>query len=271
MITMNEGSFLALRTQLQAAAAAFADGAGVLEEILLGIVDDVDRAVREPLEIFPVCHHSPASATAMARRLREKQPKVVYLELCEDMTPLLTELRNCTLPVAVQAFASEVDGFPREWAPLSVVAPITEASAEYQAISYALDTPNVELVLVDRSADHVFQWDKRPDAIVSNPDGADADPDAPGADKEAPEEEAALHGDAVGVEIGDLRPRFAELEEHLLRHGKVRHWSEWWHQYAELPLGDADHDTYRQVMFLIGSLFRRLAPGDQDRVRVDED
>ncbi|HEY7277285.1 MAG TPA: hypothetical protein VH594_15040, partial [Trebonia sp.] len=233
--------------------------------------DDVDRALREPLEIFPVCHHSPASATAMARRLREKQPKVVYLELCEDMAPLLTELRNCTLPVAVQAFASEVDGFPREWAPLSVVAPITEASAEYQAISYALDTPNVELVLVDRSADHVFQWDEGPEATVSNPDGADADQDAPDAGKGAPEEEAALHGDAVGVEIGDLRPRFAELEEHLLRHGKVRHWSEWWHQYAELPLGDADHDTYRQVMFLIGSLFRRLAPGEADRVRVDED
>ncbi len=274
MTIQNESSFHALRTQLQEAAAAFADGASALEGILLGMVDDVDRALREPLEIFPVCHHSPASATAMARRLREKQPKVVYLELCEDMAPLLTELRNCTLPVAVQAFASEVDGFPREWAPLSVVAPITEASAEYQAISYALDTPDVELVLVDRSADHVFQWDERPEATVSHPDGADADPEAAGS--EAADDEAGLHlalehGDAVGVEIGDLRPRFAELEEHLLRHGKVRHWSEWWHQYAELPLGDADHDTYRQVMFLIGSLFRRLAPGEADRVRVDED
>jgi hypothetical protein len=269
MTEKNEGSFHGLRQQLQEAAAAFADGAGTLEGILLGMVDDVDRALREPLEIFPVCHHSPASATAMARRLREKQPKVVYLELCEDMAPMLTELRNCTLPVAVQAFASDVDGFPREWAPLSVVAPITEASAEYQAISYALDAPDVELVLVDRSADHVFQWAGRPEATVPNPDGAAADLDAPSS--EPPEEEAALHGDAVGVEIGDLRPRFAELEEHLLRHGNVRHWSEWWHQYAELPLGDADHDTYRQVMFLIGSLFRRLAPGDHDRVRVDED
>jgi hypothetical protein len=264
MTKKNEGSFHALAAVLQEAAAAFADGASALEGILLGMVDDVDRAMREPLEIFPVCHHSPASATAMARRLREKQPKIVYLELCEDMAPLLTELRNCTLPVAVQAFASEVDGFPREWAPLSVVAPITEASAEYQAISYALDTPGVELVLVDRSADHVFQWDERPEAA-----DADADPDA--ASSEAAEDEEGLHGDAVGVEIGDLRPRFAELEEHLLRHGKVRHWSEWWHQYVELPLGDADHDTYRQVMFLIGSLLRRLAPGDQHRVRVDED
>ncbi|WP_126637680.1 DUF5682 family protein [Embleya hyalina] len=259
-----EGAFDALRSQLREAAATFADGPDALGEILLGIVDDVDRAVHEPLEIFPVCHHSPASATAMARRLREKQPKVVYLELCEDMAPLLTELRNCTLPVAVQSFASEIDGFPLDWAPLSVVAPITEASAEYQAIAYTLDTPGTELVLVDRSSDHVFQWEPRGGEGAAP--AAPTDPDAPPAD-----EESALHGDSVGLEIGDLRPRFAELEEHLLRQGRVRHWSEWWHQYVELPLGDCDHDTYRQVMLLIGSLFRRLAPGDAGRVRVDED
>ncbi|WP_328476879.1 DUF5682 family protein [Streptomyces sp. NBC_00377] len=257
-----EGAFTALRTQLQDAAAVFADGPGALEGILRGIVDDVERAVAEPLEIFPVCHHSPASAIAMARRLREKQPKVVYLELCEDMAPLLTELRNCRLPVAVQSFASEIEGFPADWAPLSVVAPVTEASAEYQAIAYALDTPGVELVLVDRSSDHVFQWETGPRG-----DSDDAgDPDAP-----ETTEQTALHGDAVGVEIGDLRPRFAELEEHLLRHGRVRHWSEWWHQYVELPLGDSDHDTYRQVMLLIGSLFRRLAPGHPGKLHVDED
>ncbi|MFI8763751.1 hypothetical protein ACIGN6_02390 [Streptomyces sp. NPDC053792] len=259
--------FTALRGQLHEAAAEFAGGADALEGILLGLVDDVDRAVAEPLEIFPVCHHSPASALAMARRLREKQPKVVYLELCEDMAPLLTELRNCRLPVAVQAFASDIEGFPQGWAPLSVVAPLTEASAEYQAVAYALDTPGVELVLVDRSSDHVFQWDARHDR-ADDPVREDVTETGTATGTEA---EAALHGEAVGVEIGDLRPRFAELEEHLLRHGKVRHWSEWWHQYVEVPLGDSDHDTYRQVMFLIGSLFRRLAPGDGDRVRVDED
>ncbi|MDQ1007225.1 hypothetical protein QFZ82_001710 [Streptomyces sp. V4I23] len=261
-------TFAALRGQLQDAAATFAGGPDALESILLGMVDDVDRAVGEPLEIFPVCHHSPASALAMARRLREKQPKVVYLELCEDLAPLLTELRNCRLPVALQAFAGDVDGFPAEWAPLSVVAPITEASAEYQAISYALDTPGVELVLVDRSSDHVFQWDTRGERMPEPAAEGGQSAGAPSAETEA---EAALHGEAVGVEIGDLRPRFAELEEHLLRHGKVRHWSEWWHQYVEVPLGNSDHDTYRQVMLLIGSLFRRLAPGEEARVRVDED
>ncbi|MEV8510949.1 DUF5682 family protein [Dactylosporangium sp. NPDC051484] len=254
--------FGALRSQMVEAATAFAEGPGAVPEILAGIVDDVDRALREELEIFPVCHHSPASGLAMVRRLREKQPKVIYLELCEDMAPLLTELRNCRLPVALQAFASQLDGFPQEWGPLSVVAPITEASAEYQAIAYALDTPGVELVLVDRSTDHVFQWQPREDGAPSaeGAEGPDQQPD-----------EADLHGDAVGIEIGDLRPRFAELEQHLLHHGKVRHWSEWWDQYVEQPLAGADYATYRQVMVLIGSLFRRLAPADTRRVAVDED
>ncbi|MER7001520.1 DUF5682 family protein [Dactylosporangium sp. NPDC000555] len=251
--------FGALRSQLVEAATAFAEGPGAVPEILAGIVDDVDRALREELEIFPVCHHSPASGLAMVRRLREKQPKVIYLELCEDMAPLLTELRNCRLPVALQAFASQLDGFPQEWGPLSVVAPITEASAEYQAIAYALDTPGVELVLVDRSTDHVFQWQPREDGA----------PSAEEPDQQP--EEADLHGDAVGIEIGDLRPRFAELEQHLLHHGKVRHWSEWWDQYVEQPLAGADYATYRQVMVLIGSLFRRLAPAGTRRVAVDED
>ncbi|MGW4403920.1 DUF5682 family protein [Nonomuraea sp. NPDC004702] len=244
--------FQPLKDQLSEAAAAFA-GDGAVSSILTGIVEDVDRALREELEIFPVCHHSPASALAMVRRLREKQPKVIYLELCEDLAPLLTELRNCRLPVALQAFATDLDGFPKGSGPLSVVAPITEASAEYQAISYALETPGVELVLVDRSADHVFQWLPR----------EREEPAKPG-------EEAGLHGDAVGVEIGDLSPRFAELEEHLLHHGKVRHWSEWWDQYVEQPLSGADYDTYRQVMVLIGSLFRRLRP-DDDRLAGDEE
>ncbi|QFY14177.1 hypothetical protein GBF35_12490 [Nonomuraea phyllanthi] len=245
------GAFDPLRDQLTQAAREF--GGDVVSGVLSGLVDDVDRALREELEIFPVCHHSPASALAMVRRLREKQPKVIYLELCEDLQPLLTELRNCRLPVAVQAFATEIDGFPASWAPLSVVAPITEASAEYQAISYALETPGVELVLVDRSTDHVFQWAPKEEPA-----------------KKEYAEEPGLHGDAVGVEIGDLRPRFAELEEHLLHHGKVRHWSEWWDQYVEQPLAGADYDTYRQVMVLIGSLFRHL-DRDADRLAVDED
>ncbi len=68
-----------------------------------------------------------------------------------------------------------------------------------------------------------------------------------------------------------LRPGFAELEAHLLHHGKVRHWSEWWDQYVEQPLVGADYDTYRQAMVLVGSLFRRLRPSDTATTDRDED
>ncbi|WP_182905243.1 DUF5682 family protein [Microbispora sp. H13382] len=259
-------TFDALRGQLLDAAEAFSGGGDVLAGILSGMVDDVDRMLREELEIFPVCHHSPASALAMTRRLRDKRPKVVYLELCEDMRPLLDELRNCRLPVALQAFATQLDGFPAGSGPLSVIAPVTEASAEYQAIAYALDTPGVEIVLVDRSVDHVFQW------LPQETDGPDPHEQAAQGDEAAlHSDDVALHGDAVGVEIGDLRPRFAELEKHLLHHGKVRHWSEWWDQYVEQPLTGADYDTYRQAMALIGSLFRRLRPDGHGRLAVDEE
>ena len=90
MSAAHEGAFDALRTQLREAATTFADGPDALEGILLGMVDDVDRAVREPLEIFPVCHHSPASAVAMARRLREKRPKVVTGPDGEDTLAIRT-------------------------------------------------------------------------------------------------------------------------------------------------------------------------------------
>ncbi len=63
---VDSDTFAALRQQLTDAAATFADGPHGLSAILTGMVDDVDRALREKLEIFPVCHHSPASALAMA-------------------------------------------------------------------------------------------------------------------------------------------------------------------------------------------------------------
>ncbi|MFD0560027.1 hypothetical protein FB566_4017 [Stackebrandtia endophytica] len=260
---MTADRFAGLRQQLDDAAANFAGSHQALADVLTGMVDDVERAMREPLEVFPVCHHSPASAVAMARRLRQKAPRVIYLELCEDLRPLLKELRNCQLPVALQAFAGSPKGFGEGTGPMSVVAPLTEASAEYQAIVYALDNPDVELVFVDRSTDHVFQWGSREEPKPEpEPETTETAPDS---------EEAALHGDSVGVEIGDMRPRFAELEEFLLHHGKVRHWSEFWDQFVEQPLVGADYDTYRQVMTLIGSLFRRLTPPDSRSLVVDED
>jgi hypothetical protein len=240
-----------LQEQLLDAAQKFATDAQPLSELLTAIVNDVARATAEPLEIFPVCHHSPSSALQMVQRLHRKSPKVIYIELCEDLLPIVENLRDCKLPVALQAFAAESDAFPPEWMPLSVVAPLTEASAEYQAIAYTLQHPETELVFVDRAVDFVFQWESK------QPESQEEE-DIP------PSEEAKMHGTAVGVEIGKIEPTLDQFLTFLLRNSNTRHFAEWWDQYVEQAIIGADYETYRQVMFLIGSLMRRLGRKDPE-------
>jgi hypothetical protein len=265
-------SLSALRDQLVAAAAAFTDGAAHLGDLLRAMVDDVERAAAEPLEIFPVKHHSPASALQMARRLRARAPRVIFLEMCEDLAAALPGLVHCRFPVALQGFAPEAPAFPIDWSPLNVVAPISEFSAEYQAIAYSFANPETSLVFVDRSVDHVFQWtpkESAPPGLAA--EESDEEPAATGSEEgeEEGKDTANLHGGAVGLRIGAMEPTFGEFLEVLLRNARVRHYGEWWQQYVEGPALSADYATYRHVFFLIGSLLRRVGIQDADRA-LDE-
>lgn len=247
-------TFSILQDQLLDAAQAFATDAQPLSDLLTAMVEDVARATTEPLEIFPVCHHSPASALHMVRRLRMRAPKVIYIELCEDLQAAVEHLRDCKLPVALQAFAGESASFSPDWMPLSVVAPLTESSAEYQAIIYTLEHPETELVFVDRAADYIFQWMSESEKKAAEKKD----------EENPPSEEAKMHDEAVGVQIGMLEPTFDEFLSFLLRNANVRHFAEWWDQYVEQAILGAEYETYRQVMCLIGSLMRRLGRKDED-------
>jgi len=248
--------FESLQEQLLDAAKEFSTDAQPLSELFISMVNDVERAAAEPLELFPVCHHSPASALHIVQRLREDPPKVIYMEACEDLCAVVEHLKDCRLPVALQAFAGKSEAFPLGWIPLSVVLPLTEASAEYQAIAYVLQhSDDVELVFVDRAVDLVFQWmPQEEDALKKEvPD-----------EENRPSEEAGMHGTAIGLQLGEIEPTFEQFLEFLLRNANVRHFAEWWDQYVEQAVIGADYQTYRQVMFLIGSLFRRLGRKNAD-------
>ena len=249
-----------LQEQITQLAAAFAEDENALGELLAAIAADVARGMAEPLEIFPVAHHSPSSALHLVARLQHTPPKVIYMEGCEDMLPIVENLRDCKLPVALQAFAAESADFEADKLPLSIVAPLTESSAEYQAIAYCLQNPETEIVFVDRPTDYAILWDSR--QKVAQPD---ADEAAPAAENER------LHGEAHGVQVGDLMPTFDTFLELLLKNSRTRHFSEWWDQYVEAAILGADYQTYREVMLLIGSLIRRLGRKEQhvaeDRLR----
>jgi len=206
-----------LKEQAVASIQQFTDSEDAYGKMLHSIIADVERASKESLEIFPVSHHSPSSGLFMVKRLREKKPKVIFLELCEDMQPIIENLKECKFPVALQAFSLETEGFPTTWTPLNVIAPITEK---------------------------------------------------PAGTKESEQKEEAIHGSAVGVQMGNLRPSFKEFETFLLKNANVNHYSEWWEKYIEESLVGASYDSYRQVFFFIGSLFRRLR---QNKARYEID
>ncbi|MCY1013128.1 DUF5682 family protein [Nannocystis pusilla] len=195
------------------------------------------------------------------------------MEGCEDLNASLAGLHHCRFPVALQAFAPEAPAFPADWTPLNVVLPLTEFSAEYQAIAYCLQNPGTKLVFVDRSVDHVFQWMPKGGPPPGEDSGeADDGGEEPATEETAGEGEGAstgntgnLHGGAVGLQIGDMQPTFGDFLDVLLRNAKVRHYSEWWTQYVEGPTLACDYGTYRQVFFLIGSLLRRIGITEKDR------
>lgn len=256
--------FADLERALMAAAAEFSSDAQPLGELLSQMLADVERAARERLEIFPVAHHSPASAIHMVKRLRRGLPRVIFMEMCEDLHAAVAGLSDSTLPVALQAFAGSSTAFPAEWAPLSVIAPLTGLSAEYQAIAAASQHPEVALVFVDRSVDHVYQQLQK-----NEQDLQDALP-APVEDEDE-DESAGLHGSSVGVELGRVMPTFGEFLDFLLANARVNDFAEWWSLYVEEPTLGASYETYRRVMFLIGSLIRRLGSTERalesDRMR----
>ena len=255
----------ALREQLMDAASRFSEGERGLQQLLQGIVHDMERAIAEPLEIIPVAHHSPACALHTLRRLRQKAPRVIYMEGCEDLVGLVDLLGECALPVALQGFASESDAFPKDWAPLSVVLPLTEFSAELQAIAYAMSHQDVALVFVDRSVDHLFQnLPQSPEALQEALGAGEDEDDDEDQDDEQERKPRVSHRSALAVEVGRVEPTFTEFRDFLLRNANVRHFAEWWDQYVEQHLLDASYDTFRHVMSLIGSLMRRLGRRPED-------
>jgi len=252
-----QDTFDPLREQLLAAAAEFKTDADALSGLLVDLVNDVQRASNEPLVILPVAHHSPSCAAHTVQRLREHPPRVIFIELCEDLQSKIDELKDCKLPIALQAFASKSDDFPESWVPLSVVAPLTEFSAEYQAIAFALSHEGVDVVFVDRSVDHIFQWIK--------PAGDDANEDdkalhalMPEQEEEEADEDELNHASSVGLQLGQMMPTFDDFREFLLQNARVNHFSEWWDVYVEQPTLGASFDAWRQTMILVGSLIRRI-------------
>ena len=242
-----------LRDQLIAAAGQVLEDDRGVAALLEQIAGDIRRADLEPLHVVPVGHHSPASALQVARLLRERAPRVIYLEAPEDMRPLAANFADCTPPVAMQAFAASSATIPAHVLPVSIIAPMTEASAEWQAIAYALTTPGVELVFVDLPSDRVLTPDAAEHAAtaVTTEGDDDGQPEA--------------QGRAIAAGGDDLLPTFGAFLDALLEASRTRHFAEWRELYVERAGLAGTYADYRALMLFVGSLMRRVGRQDSDR------
>ncbi|MCB9746319.1 MAG: hypothetical protein H6740_27330 [Alphaproteobacteria bacterium] len=93
---------------------------------------------------------------------------------------------------------------------MSVVAPITDFSAEFQAIAFAQNYEGTEIVFVDRDVDHIFQWRPSRETEEALPEP-----------EEEVDEDAQMHGAAVGVELGSTLPSFGDFVDFLLTNARV--------------------------------------------------
>ncbi|MCE7740958.1 MAG: hypothetical protein GOP50_00745 [Candidatus Heimdallarchaeota archaeon] len=220
------------------------------QKLLSITTKDIDVLQKQKLEIIPVSHHSLASAIQTRMRLAEKKPKIIFLEASEDFQKLLPDLKHCTLPVAFQGFVRKSNTIKPDRLPIACYAVNTEASAEYQAIKYASENANTEVVFVDASCEQRILWQlKFKDTKV----------------EETQEAELGLSSEnQIHLNTADLLPSREEFVDLLISKAGVSHFSEWWLDIVENTLLDTSYENFRQIMTLIGSVFRRL--GSEDNV-----
>ncbi len=219
-----------------------------LQEILTIITKDIEILQKEKLEVIPVSHHSLASAIHTRMRLTEKKPKIIFLEVSEDFQKLLPDLKYCTLPVAFQGYVKKSSNIKKEKLPIASFCVNTEASAEYQAMKYATENKDTEIIFVDAPCEQRVIWQEKfkEDTI----------------EEDLTSEEARKNGHQIHFKTADIYPTKEGFVELLLSKANVHHFSEWWLEIVENTLLDLSYKNFRQIMILIGSVFRRLGAKD---------
>jgi len=129
----------------------------LLPEAAERIADEVDRVLADPLFWYPVRHHSPAVARHLAATIRERKPKLLFVEAPHEATHLVAHLvaKDTRPPVAIySSFRDDHDrlGLPRPHPDVPVQLPcwypLTAYSPEYVALREATKL-GAEVVFLD--------------------------------------------------------------------------------------------------------------------------
>ena len=205
-----------------------------------------EQVLREPLYWFPVRHHSPAAARFLADALRERKPKVLFIEAPADATELVQHIVDTKTkpPVAIYSsyrdddnvlgLAGVASSAPDVPAKFGAWYPMLPYSPEYVAMKVAKEI-GAEVVFIDLP--HYGLIKKHEAAPETTPDEAETEhiEDA----HEGPHE-AGASWESLAVE--------SSFYKSLAETAGYRSWSECWDALFEVGGRHEDAEAFRRDM-----------------------
>jgi hypothetical protein len=228
----------------------------------------VNEVLADELYWFPVRHHSPAAAGFAQMAIKERKPKVVFIEGPSEAGHLIDHLLDAKTkpPVALYCSYRDDDNIlglagiasasPDIPARFSSWYPLLEYSPEYIAMKTAKEI-GAEVVFIDLPYHATIQPNPQPGTpLTPGP--------ASGEEEEVPVELDEADAGAVGVRDSDHYFAASDLYRELARAAGYRSWDEAWDGLFEMH-AFADHEDYRREMTAFCGGVRATTPAERTR------
>ncbi len=206
------------------------------------LVASVDTILNEPLYWFPVRHHSPAIARHIAQAIRQRKPRIVFIEGPHEAQEMIEFLIDSKTRPPVAIYSSFRDDTAASAPVAGPSIPVPRYSVWYPLVSYS---PEYVAMLTAREigAQSVF---------MDLPHYAIGRPPSPGVDQPQP---------AQRRDLDEIAPR-STFYQVLAKTAGYRSWNETWDRLFETPRPDESYETMRRDVALFCAAVRATTPAD---------
>jgi len=233
---------------------------------LPALIAQVDRVLSEPLYWFPVRHHSPAIARQLAAAIRQRKPKVVFIEGPAEAQHLIEFVIDPKTKPPIAIYSSfRDDKAVAAPPPGELPAPPPRHSAWYPICSYSPEYIAMS-VAKEIGADAVFM--DLPHYATHFDLGEDDQPQAP-VDALTPVPGMPPASDPPPVKPPPPQPHRRDLDEiaprsdfyqRLAKAAGHRTWSETWDALFEAHRPEVEYETLRRDVALFCAAVRATTP-----------
>jgi hypothetical protein len=208
----------------------------------------VDAVLNEELYWFPVRHHSPAIAAQIADCIRQRRPKVVFIEGPYEAQEMIEFLVDAKTRPPVAIYSSFRDDAAAAAAPDGLFATPPRYSCWYPLVSYS---PELIAMQAARSVGAKVVFMDLPHYAIERPEPVAAAGSAPPAGQPAPKTAPARRRRDL-YEIAETS-QFYRL---LTKAAGYRSWDETWDALFETPRAERGHEGLRREVAIFCAALR---------------